>query len=271
MNRRTAEPQNIARTVSSGSAVLRFCGFLGLLFVCLLSLPPARLAAASDLLPDLQMAALRDIRLEQTSDGRRLLRFTAEIINLGVGPFEIEGERASTADELMTNVRQRVFDTMGGSREITTTAVMHFADDGHHHWHVNNLERYELAALDGAGTPSIGAKASFCFFDNHHYAPSTPGSPGTIQYPACGTRQSLAVQMGLSVGWGDIYFWNLPDQYIDVTSLPAGRYRLTAIADPDNWFVELNDTNNSISVDLVIGAQVAFAEQSRLFFCQVML
>ena len=56
--------------------------------------------------------------------------------------------------------------------------------------------------------------------------------------------------MGLSVGWGDRYQWNLPDQYIDITELPAGQYRLLAIADPSNWFVETIETNNSTWVDL---------------------
>jgi hypothetical protein len=50
--------------------------------------------------------------------------------------------------------------------------------------------------------------------------------------------------MRLSVGWGDRYGPNLPDQYIDITGLTSGRYRLIAIADASDWFVESNNRNN---------------------------
>jgi hypothetical protein len=58
--------------------------------------------------------------------------------------------------------------------------------------------------------------------------------------------------MGLSVGWGDLYGYTLPDQYIDITSLPDGSYRLWATGDKSNQFLESNDTNNKTWVDLRI-------------------
>jgi hypothetical protein len=51
--------------------------------------------------------------------------------------------------------------------------------------------------------------------------------------------------MGLSVGWGDVYAWDLPDQYVEVTDLAPGQYRLLAVADPSGWFAEQSDTNNT--------------------------
>jgi len=56
--------------------------------------------------------------------------------------------------------------------------------------------------------------------------------------------------MGLSVGWGDICRWRLPDQYTDITGLASGRYRLYAEADPDNWFQESNARNNVSWIDI---------------------
>ncbi len=56
--------------------------------------------------------------------------------------------------------------------------------------------------------------------------------------------------MGVSVGWGDLYSYRLPDQYLDITGLPAGRYRLRALADPAAQFVELDKTNNVTWIDL---------------------
>jgi hypothetical protein len=58
--------------------------------------------------------------------------------------------------------------------------------------------------------------------------------------------------MGLSRGWGDKYRYSLPDQYIDITGLPLGRYRMRATADPSDWFSESNNTNNFTWVDIKI-------------------
>jgi lysyl oxidase len=61
--------------------------------------------------------------------------------------------------------------------------------------------------------------------------------------------------MGLSVGWGDIYRWSLPDQYIDITGLTNGRYRLYAEVDPDNWFQENNARNNLSWINIRISGE----------------
>ncbi|MEO5842915.1 MAG: hypothetical protein ABIQ73_11565 [Acidimicrobiales bacterium] len=42
----------------------------------------------------------------------------------------------------------------------------------------------------------------------------------------------------------------MPDQFIDVTGLTAGRYRLLATADPNGLFQENNEANNLTWVDV---------------------
>ncbi|MDQ3965902.1 MAG: hypothetical protein M3246_05535 [Actinomycetota bacterium] len=44
----------------------------------------------------------------------------------------------------------------------------------------------------------------------------------------------------------------MPDQYIDITGLRRGRYRLEGTADADNWFQEGDESNNSTWVDIRI-------------------
>ena len=61
--------------------------------------------------------------------------------------------------------------------------------------------------------------------------------------------------MGMSVGWSDPYFWQLEDQSVDITGLADGGYRLTAVADPDGWLSEVDETNNETWVELQIGTQ----------------
>ena len=222
--------------------------FTTLLFVAL-SLPSR--AAAADRLPNLGMKRLQDISIEQTSDGRRLLKFTTIIVNVGLGPFELHGQRATTLNPDM-DVKQRIYNDTGGYRDITTSAVMYYAGDGHNHWHVRDLETYELIRLDNGVKVGTGVKHGFCFFDNVQNDLTLPGAPQSPFYINCGSHDPSALQvvMGLSVGWGDRYSASLATQYIDITGLGAGRYRLRATADANNWFLESNETDNSTWADM---------------------
>lgn len=213
---------------------------------------PAR-AVDSDnlLLPDLGMAKLKDLKIQKTSDGRKLLRFSSIVVNVGVGPFETHGQRPDTTVSTMTTT-QRIYDGSGLYSDRPTDAVMYFSGDGHNHWHVRDLEDFELVRLDNGKLVGTGAKHGFCFFDNYRYGSTQdPFYTRETSPPACGEYDSdLEATMGLSRGWGDIYRYTLPDQYIDVTGLTSGRYRLWATADADNWFLESDDSNNFTWVDI---------------------
>ncbi len=212
--------------------------------------PSGTAAAATDRLPDLGMARFADLSIQKTSDGKKLLRFSSFVVNVGAGNFEVEGHRASGATTM--SVHQHVFDDAGGSRNVYTNAVAYFAGDGHRHWHVRNLERFRLIRLDNGKLVGTGAKHGFCFYDNWNYGATTAAFYTTAS-GACGASASdTGMTMGLSTDWGDKYGYTLPDQYIDITGLTAGRYRLRGIADASNWFVESNDSNNYTWVDLHI-------------------
>jgi hypothetical protein len=208
--------------------------------------PASPAGAASDLLPDLGMARLADLKIEKTPDGRRLLRFSSVVVNVGDGPMELHGQRPETTTQIMTT-SQRIFDDAGEHRDVPTDAVMYFGGDGHNHWHVRDLETFELRRLDRGSRVGTGAKHGFCFFDNRRY-----GSAQEPLYSGCGQAGDLSVVMGLSVGWGDLYHYSLPDQYVDITGLGRGRYRLRGTADADNWFLETDESNNSTWVDIRI-------------------
>lgn len=226
-------------------AVLAAAVAIALPWILLNPWAPARPAlAASDALPDLGMARLEDFKIEKRPGGQRLLRFSSVVVNVGDGPFEVRGGRPDAGAPTMTT-SQRIFDDAGGHRDVPTGAAMYFGGDGHDHWHVRDLETFELTHLGRGSKAGTGAKHGFCFWDNQRY-----GSEGDPFYKGCGASGDLAVTMGLSTGWGDIYPSTLPDQYIDITGLPAGRYRLTATADADDWFTEADEANNSTWVNL---------------------
>ncbi len=205
------------------------------------------------LLPDLGMAKLRGFQIQKTADGRKLLRFSSIVVNVGAGPFEAHGQRPDTSVATMTTT-QRIFDGAGLYLDRPTDAIMYYSGDGHNHWHVQDLEDFELIRLDNGKLVGTGAKHGFCFYDNYRFGSTQdPFYTRQTSPPACGRYSSeLEVTMGLSRGWGDAYYRTLPDQYIDVTGLTSGRYRLWATADADNWFSETNNSNNFTWVNIQI-------------------
>jgi hypothetical protein len=202
--------------------------------------------AATDRLPDLAMAKLTGIQIQNTN-GQRLLRFNTRVVNIGAGAFEANGSRPDTSTPSLS-VTQRIFDDAGAYRDVPTTAEMYYAGDGHNHWHLRDLESYELIRLDNGVKVGTGAKEGFCFFDNVVF-----GSTQEAFYKGCGNNpDALNVTMGLSRGWGDLYGAGTVGQYIDITNLTSGRYKLQATADGANWFLESNDSNNFTWVEVQI-------------------
>jgi len=240
MNRRT--------TIGVGFALPLLVG------VAALALAVVQPARTADTLayPDLAMARLADIDIVNVS-GQLQLRFSATIVNVGPGPFELNATRPNVTSGF--SVVQKVYGT-GTSASIPLPGVdLVWGGDGHVHWHVRNLETYELDRLDNGAKVGTGLKGGFCFFDNVVFNTSLPGAPAAAVYvpgTVCGQgdQNASTVRMGLSVGYGDRYGSNLPDQFIDVTTLTSGNYRLYATADQNGLFTESNENNNQTWVDL---------------------
>jgi hypothetical protein len=243
---------------SRGLCAVATAVMLALVLLALVAVMSKPAKAATDRLPDLGMDRITNIQIQKTN-GKRLLRFTARVVNVGDGPFEARGSRPNRSTPTM-NVRQRIFNNAGGSRTRKTNARMYFAGDGHNHWHLKNLQHYGLTKVGSNREVRKGAKQGFCFYDNYDF-----GSTRAAYYtrktspPACGKYPSdLKVTMGLSRGWGDTYSWKLVGQYINLAGVPNGRYRLRAKADPGGWFKEQREKNNSTWVDLRIkGSRVS--------------
>ncbi len=204
---------------------------------------PAVTSAGSEALPDLAMAPMSDFRVAWVN-GRRLLRFTAMMVNVGSGHFEVRGRRASTADPMV--VRQYIFESSSRNaaiaRRIRTDAKAKYSGDGHNHWHVQEMVRYDLW---GNGERLRGAKVGFCFLDSDPWNQSLPGETGSYYRGSwCGTdRNALSNRMGISVGWGDEYEWYLAWQWVDITGLAPGTYTVRAKVDPYGFFVEEREGN----------------------------
>jgi hypothetical protein len=69
--------------------------------------------------------------------------------------------------------------------------------------------------------------------------------------------------MGINVGWGDIYTWDLPDQYLDITDVQPGVYDLISMANPDCKIEELSHATDASATRIQIAADGSVAELSR--------
>jgi hypothetical protein len=241
------------RAFAGRRSVPRLAALVGLLTIAA-ALAPAgpAVGAGADRLPDLRMASIRDIRIQTTASGRRLLRFTTILFNAGTGPFDLRAHRTSASQRSMV-VNQRIYGSAGGYRTVATRAIARYAGDGHDHWHIQRVATYDLL------TPSRqfirrGAKIGFCFFDTTLMYPGLRGSPASRRYreSTCGSRASRSASMGVSVGWGDNYPWNFAYQWIDISRLPAGQYTVRAVVDYQDYYRERVETNNCAYVRLVI-------------------
>jgi hypothetical protein len=201
-------------------------------------------AAVADQLPDLRVAPLTDWRIT-TSNGRRLLRFTAMMVNAGKGHFEVRGQRDGLSDPTMS-INQVIYNDAGGSRQVATTAEGRYSGDGHDHWHVQRMMSYALWPVGGPVSLLRGAKVGFCFLDTDPWNLGLPGARTLSYYRGswCGSQSVLSNRVGISVGWGDKYRWDIAYQWIDITGLAAGDYYVRAVVDEPNAFLELNNGNN---------------------------
>ena len=139
----------------------------------------------------------------------------------------------------------------------------------HLHFHYQNMGRYKMFALQADGNPHAVAwpdpgqvsadpvatsnKIGFCTIDVEDYsfdAPASEQRPRTYSFPTCNVPNGYASPgsaaapgsqfsagapeyMGISPGWGDIYTWDLPTQYIDISNVPDGIYEVTSTSNPD--------------------------------------
>ena len=216
--------------------------------------PQQMRAASGDKRPNLRMLPLSDWHI-QNVNGRRLLRFTSIFVNAGPGPFEVRGSRSSSTDPTMS-IRQRMFRWDGTSRFIDTAAVARYAADGHDHWHVQGVTVYEAWKLADPAATRRGAKTGFCFLDSQPWNLSLHGAPQSPQYfeSSCGVRASLTNRVGLSVGWADNYPWNFAFQWIDITGLPGGIYRIRVTVDIHDHYDERVETDNCVWTKIRIPA-----------------
>jgi len=96
-----------------------------------------------------------------------------------------------------------------------------------------------------------GNKAGFCFADVEPYRHGKLVTD--FEDPIWSTQvYSGCDVMGLSPDWSDVYYAGIPMQFIDVTGLASGTYRLEVDFNPAWLLEESNYRNNDASAEVTI-------------------
>lgn len=210
---------------------------------------------AEELLPDLAQKPPGAVQVVPAGD-RDLLTFLSAVDNHGAGPLVLEASRASR-DEPDMSVRQVVARSDGSRRAYETPSQLRYVrSETHSHWHLLGFERYELRTLDGR-LVAPDRKTGFCVGDRYETdrgetLPAEPPRPVWTQECGRGQPERLVLRQGLSPGFGDDYVPRLEGQYVDVTGVAPGRYRLIHAVNVDRTLRESDYANNAASVVVVL-------------------
>lgn len=192
--------------------------------------------------------------VEEATDSK-CLRFSAGIYNIGDGPMYIEFrndvafQHVYLADRTVDNyadneARGRFLETIAGTGEWHPF---------HDHRHLSEFVLYELFQVSEPGHQLTrigeGSKHGYCTISQQIRDWTSPAQdPQWASFPS-GIFCNDA--MTLERGWGDIYRWQRPGQYLPYDqvadpdgSMTAGTYLVRLTVDPSSHIVETTETNN---------------------------
>jgi hypothetical protein len=197
--------------------------------------------------PDLRVdVPIDSFSILQTSPTTREFRYTHIQNNVGDGPFEVRLTYDPTSD--LSRGAQRLYTHDASNNwilvsEIPTTPIFQFhAIHGHHHVPFAKFGLYEVAPDGSVGAPvAVSPKVGFCIADSLTVA--TLPHQGALGYgwEECGKPDGT---VGISVGMGDFYDFHDDGQSVPADGLANGTYWFHAVADPYNYFIEKDETNN---------------------------
>jgi hypothetical protein len=213
-------------------------------------------AAGAALLPDLDVRAPDGLVVETVpgeAGPRFRLGFVSAAENVGAGALVIRGHRPSLAGPEMAADQIVALEGGGTAVRPGVGTLLYVEEDTHQHWHLLEFMSYELRRASDFALVVPDHKSGFCLGDRYDADPAQrlPGEPGERVYKTnCGPeeRSLLAIEEGISVGWGDVYEAWRDQQYLDVTGLPAGRYVLVHRVNAGRPLAESRYGNNASAV-----------------------
>jgi hypothetical protein len=209
--------------------------------------PPDTVNPPLDVLGQHPVSCAADETVE--NHATRCLRLTTGPRNAGAGPMDLAYVPIEHGLGLVAEgpVTQYVHYSDGTFTERPAgTFLFHKT---HAHYHFQDILDYSIYAV-GANhvlTPAgKGTKSGFSPADQL-FADWTQFSQESGQYvEGASTARSVgASTFGLSVGWGDVYRWQRPGQYVEFDGNGDGLYVVRSVVDIKNHVLESNETDNA--------------------------
>lgn len=223
------------------------------------------------------------------NDGR--LRVSVSTPNIGFGPLEVRTTPTAicgtdtfynvasnftcpNGQPLRQILNQRVYQKNGN----TMSYIDRFAGSmtyhpSHGHMHVDDWGIYTLRTATADPNPlnwpvvGTGSKLAFCLMDygtcsyyNGHCVDSANNTLLNGNFPnfglGGGNYGCSSVVQGISSGYTDIYYQSLDGMWINLPSgLCNGTYWMVIQLDPYNYFLESDETNNVLAVQVTLTQQ----------------
>jgi hypothetical protein len=207
----------------------------------------------------------------------KCLRFTSGPQNVGIGPFDMRfhfaGDLANgkLSSPIAHGPMFQVIHYGDGSQVMRRAGTYSF-HWLHGHFHDDHILDYQLFKVVGHRLVKVGAgtKSGFCpanqlFGDWRSFDQAPPDSFLGGGDTGTGNCQNFVDGvLGLSPGWGDVYRWQRPGQYVDFGTNGDGRYVVRTTVDIENQILESNESNNSsYALVKVVGDSVQLLERGR--------
>ncbi len=203
---------------------------------------------------------------DEEPEATQCLRFSAGVYNVGDGPLSVVFQDDAAIQHVYLADATPLDHT---DNERAGAYDDHLAGRGewhpfHQHRHVSEFVQYELFTLPGGDAEPVrigdGGKHGYCTFSQQiqDWA-STAQDPQHASFP---DGPFCDAAMTLERGWGDLYRWQRPGQYLAYDavmdpdgSMTAGRYLVRMTVDPAGSIVETNEIDNVgyVVIDVVDG------------------
>lgn len=246
---------------------------------------PDSVSTDCDLLPDMLASAtiIQGDHTEYTGQ----IRLGNGTPNIGWGPMEVHGvdtcfcgaQQVHCSTSVCPNndpVQQLVVQTIYHKNGSNITKYNRHAGfmsyhPTHGHMHIDNWANYSLRKDNGDPNPlnwpiyGTGHKVSFCLINlgDCNSNPSAcidgngvPRSQSNIANYGFGSVSGCGTDQGIYVGNYDVYSSGLDGQYIDCPNICNGDYYIVSVTDPDNIFIESDETNNLVAVPITLYDQL---------------
>ncbi len=209
-------------------------------------------------------------------DAERCLRFSAGLENAGAGPLLLSFDTRDPSREMIQEIART------DRKPLRESAGKFEYHPTHNHFHYRNIWKFELLEVLDDSTGEMepaggGGKSGFCPADQLLADRGTFEQEGVSSHLSdCGMDYDVnplakdatplkgPAAMALSAGWGDVYAWYRPGNYVEFSDNDDGLYVIQVIVDPDRNVLETDETDNvAYALVEVQGTEITVLERGR--------